>query len=55
MHRAMEEPGLWDRLRERITPPVSIAESAARHRALYDELLHALDDEARHSASREAA
>jgi len=38
MRRAIEEPGLWERLADGITPPVGIGESAARHRALYDEL-----------------
>ncbi len=38
MRRAIEEPGLWERLVDGIVPPVSIGESADRHRALYDEL-----------------
>ena len=38
MRRAVEEPGLWQRLVDGIQPPVEINESAARHRALYDEL-----------------
>lgn len=38
MRRAVDEPGLWERLVDGIAPPVGIGESAARHRALYDEL-----------------
>lgn len=38
MQHAMETPGLWERLVAGVAPPVSIAESAARHRALYDAL-----------------
>jgi len=38
MRRAIEEPGLWERLVDGILPPIEIGESAARHRALYDEL-----------------
>ncbi len=38
MRRAIEEPGLWERLVDGIEPPVGISESAVRHRALYDEL-----------------
>lgn len=39
MRRAIDEPGLWDRLVDGIVPPASIEDAAARHRALYDELL----------------
>ncbi len=42
MRRAVEEPGLWERLVDGIAPPVGIDESAARHRALYDELATAV-------------
>ena len=38
MRRAIEEPGLWERLVSGIAAPVSIGESADRHCALYDEL-----------------
>ena len=41
MRRAAEEPGLWQRLRQGIEPPVGVGESAARHRVLYDELIRA--------------
>ena len=39
MRRSIETPGLWDRLVAGIAPPVGIAESAARHLALYETLL----------------
>jgi len=39
MRRGIEEPGLWERLRNGIQPPVSLAEAAASHRALYDRLV----------------
>jgi glycosyltransferase involved in cell wall biosynthesis len=35
MRRAVEEPGLWDRLVARMRPPVDIDVVAARHLALY--------------------
>ncbi len=41
MRRAVEEPGLRERLVAGIAPPVSIADSAARHRALYGDLISA--------------
>ena len=39
MRRAIEEPGLWQRLVTGITPPPTITTVAAQHRALYDRLL----------------
>ena len=39
MRRAIEEPGLWQRLIDGIVPPVSIEESASRHLDLYRDLL----------------
>ena len=39
MRRSIETPGLWDRLVAGIAPPIGIAESAARHLALYETLL----------------
>jgi glycosyltransferase involved in cell wall biosynthesis len=39
MRRAIKEPGLWQRLVNGIAPPVTIAESAVRHRALYAQLM----------------
>ncbi len=39
MRRAIEEPGLWQDLVGRAEAPVSIEESAARHLALYNDLL----------------
>lgn len=39
MRRAVEQPGLWQHLRDGIAPPVGIARSAALHHALYDALL----------------
>ena len=41
MRRAIEEPGLWQRLRQGVEPPAGIGESAARHRVLYDGLIRA--------------
>ena len=35
MTRALDEPGLWDRLAAGIPPVIDIAESAGMHRALY--------------------
>jgi glycosyltransferase involved in cell wall biosynthesis len=39
MRRAIEEPGLWERLVTGIEPPPSIADTAAQHRVLYAALL----------------
>ncbi|HEY4041037.1 MAG TPA: glycosyl transferase, partial [Rhodopila sp.] len=39
MRRAIEQPGLWERLRNGIQPPVSVAQAAAGHYALYDRLV----------------
>ena len=41
MRRAVEEPGLWQRLVDGITAPVSIDESATRHIDLYRDMLAA--------------
>ena len=41
MRRAIEEPGLWDRLRSGIQVPVSVKAAAASHHALYDRLIGA--------------
>ena len=41
MRRAVEEPGLWGRLVAGIIPPIGIEETAARHLALYNEVLAA--------------
>jgi len=38
MRRAMDEPGLWERLSGGITPPPSLADCAAEHLALYQTL-----------------
>jgi len=40
MARAVAEPALWERLTSGIAPPVSVAASAATHRALYETLCH---------------
>ncbi len=39
MRRAIEEPGLWQRLVDGITPPPNIEQVAAQHAELYSELL----------------
>jgi len=39
MRRAIEEPGLWQRLVDGITPPPNIGQVAAQHAELYSELL----------------
>lgn len=39
MRRAIETPGLWQRLVDGIVPPNPVAASAAAHRALYQSLL----------------
>jgi glycosyltransferase involved in cell wall biosynthesis len=39
MRRAIETEGLWERLVAGIRPPVTIAEAAAHHNALYREIL----------------
>ena len=39
MRRAVEEPGLWQRLAEGIAPPRTIQHAAADHAALYADLL----------------
>ena len=41
MRRAIEEPGLWQRLVDGIAAPVGIADSAARHLELYRRLITA--------------
>lgn len=41
MRRAIEEPGLWQRLVDGIAPPVGIEESASRHLEFYRDLLTA--------------
>jgi glycosyltransferase involved in cell wall biosynthesis len=44
MRRAIEEPGLWERLVGGILPPVGIAESAAAHRAFYARMISEAPD-----------
>ena len=39
MQRAIEEPGLWQRLVDGITPPIGIEDSASRHMDLYRDML----------------
>ena len=39
MRRAVEEPGLWQKLVDGISPPISIEASASQHEALYRTLL----------------
>ena len=41
MRRAIEQPGLWQRLVDGIAPPVSIDESASRHVEFYRDLIAA--------------
>lgn len=41
MRRAMDEPGLWQRLSDGIAPVPTIGECAERHLELYDQLLSA--------------
>ena len=41
MRRAVEEPGLWQRLANGIEPPRTVAEAADGHLALYSGLVGA--------------